>query len=146
MARAGSRSRSARALESELPGGAWHVGLANAASAADVVRLVAQSLDVRGADPLARTVARLRDTDAIVVFDACEHVLEESARLVSALLAECPDVRVLATSREVLHVVGEVRVIVDPLGLPDAGASDASPPLRWSSSPRVRARRARASS
>ena len=116
----------ARALASELRGGAWHVGLANAASAADVVRLVAQSLDVRGADPLARTVARLRDTDAIVVFDACEHVLEESARLVSALLAECPDVRVLATSREVLHVVGEVRVIVDPLGLPDAGASDAA--------------------
>ena len=84
----------ARALESELRGGAWHVGLANAASAADVVRLVAQSLDARGADPLARTVARLRDTDAILVFDACEHVLEESARLVSALLAECPDVRV----------------------------------------------------
>ena len=116
----------ARALESELRGGAWHVGLANAASAADVVRLVAQSLDVRGADPLARTVARLRDTDSILVFDACEHVLEESARLVSALLAECPHVRVLATSREVLHVVGEVRVIVDPLGLPDAGASDAA--------------------
>ena len=96
-----------------------------AASATDVVRLVAQSLDVRGADPLARTVARLRDTDALLVFDACEHVLEESARVVSALLAECPDVRVLATSREVLHVTGEVRVIVDPLGLDDADASDA---------------------
>jgi predicted ATPase/DNA-binding SARP family transcriptional activator len=115
----------ARALESELRGGAWHVGLANAAGAADVVRLVAQSLDVRGADPLARAAGRLRDTDAILVFDACEHVLEESARVVAALLAECSNVRVLATSREVLHVVGEVRVIVDPLGLPDAGASDA---------------------
>ena len=57
----------ARALESELRGGAWYVGLANTASAADVVRLVAQSLDVRGADPLARTVARLRDTDALLV-------------------------------------------------------------------------------
>ena len=116
----------ARAFESELRGGAWHVGLANAASAADVVRLVAQSLDERGADPLARTFARLRDTDSILVFDACEHVLQESARLVSALLAECPHVRVVATSREALHVVGEVRVIVDPLGLPDAGASDAA--------------------
>jgi predicted ATPase len=114
----------ARALASER-GGAWHVGLANAASAADVVRLVAQSLDVRGADPLSRTVARLRDTDAIVVFDACEQVLEESASLVSALLAECPDVRVLATSREVLHVIGEVRVVVDPLGLPADSTSDA---------------------
>ena len=115
----------ARALESELRGGAWQVGLANAAGAADVARLVAQSLDVRGADPLARTVARLRDVDAILVFDSCEQVLEESARVVVALLAECPDVRVLATSREVLHVVGEARVIVDPLALPDPDASDA---------------------
>ena len=115
----------ARSLESELRGGAWHVGLANAGSAADVVRLVTQAVDARGADPLARVVARLRDTDAILVFDACEHVLEETARVVSAVLAECPGVRVLATSREVLHVVGEVRVIVDPLRLPDRDGSDA---------------------
>ena len=80
----------ARSLESELRGGAWHVGLANAGSAADVVRLVTQAVDARGADPLARVVARLRDTDAILVFDACEHVLEETARVVSAVLAECP--------------------------------------------------------
>ena len=116
----------ARALESEHRGGAWHVGLANAGSAADVVRLVTQAVDARGADPLARVVARLRDTDAILVFDACEHVLEETARVVSAVLAECPSVRVLATSREVLHVVGEVRVIVDPLPLPDRDGSDAA--------------------
>jgi predicted ATPase len=115
----------ARAFESELRGGAWHVGLANAASGADVVRLVAQSLDARGPDPLARIVGRLRETDAILVFDACEGVLEESARVVSALLAGCPEVRVLATSREVLHVFGEVRVVVAPLGLPAHDASDA---------------------
>jgi predicted ATPase/DNA-binding SARP family transcriptional activator len=115
----------ARSLESELRGGAWHVGLANAGSAADVVRLVTQAVDARGTDPLARVVARLRDTDAILVFDACEHVLEEAARVVSTVLAECPVVRVLATSREVLHVVGEVRVIVDPLRLPDRDGSDA---------------------
>ena len=115
----------ARSLESELRGGAWHVGLANAGSAADVVRLVTQAVDARGADPLARVVARLRDTDAILVFDACEHVLEETARVVSAVLAGCPGVRVLATSREVLHVPGEVRVIVDPLATTGRRWSDA---------------------
>ena len=115
----------ARLLESELQGGAWHIGLVSADGAADVVRLVAQSLDVRGGDPLARTAGRLRDTDAILVFDACEHVLEESARVVSALLTDCSNVRVLATSREVLHVMGEVRVIVDPLEIPDGAATDA---------------------
>jgi predicted ATPase/DNA-binding SARP family transcriptional activator len=115
----------ARSIESEVRGGAWHVDLARAASPADVVRLVAQSVDVRGADPLERTLTCLRDTDAILVFDACEHVLEESGRVVSAVIAECPGVRVLATSREVLRVAGEVRVIVDPLGLPDRDGSDA---------------------
>jgi predicted ATPase/DNA-binding SARP family transcriptional activator len=114
-----------RSVESELRDGAWHVELARAASPADVVRLVAQSVDVRGADPLVRTVTRFRDADSILFFDACEHVLEETARVVSAVLAGCPGVRVLATSREVLRVAGEVRVIVDPLGLPDRDGSDA---------------------
>jgi predicted ATPase len=50
------------------------------------------------------------------VLDGCEHVLEESARIMSTLLAECPHLRMLATSREALHVVGEVRVPVAPLG------------------------------
>jgi predicted ATPase len=49
------------------------------------------------------------------VLDACEHVLDEAARLASTLLAECPHVRILATSREVLHVASEVRVPVAPL-------------------------------
>ena len=44
----------ARALESELADGAWLVELVRAGDAADVVRLVAQAVDARGADPLAR--------------------------------------------------------------------------------------------
>ena len=114
----------ARSLETELRVGAWHVDLARATSSADVVRLAAQCLDVRGADPLARTIARLRDTDAILFFDGCAHVVEEVARVVSALLAECPTVRVLATSRKVLQVTGEVRLIVEPLAIPDDDTSD----------------------
>ena len=113
-----------RSVESALRDGAWHVDLARATSGADVVRLAAQSLDVRGADPLARTVARLRETDAMLVFDSCEHVIDETARVVEALLKGCPGVRVLATSRQVLHVPGEVRFTVEPLAVPDPGSSD----------------------
>ena len=113
-----------RSVESELRDGAWHVDLARAASSADVVRLAAQSLDVRGPDPLARTVARLRETDAMLVFDSCEHVIEETARVVEGVLRGCPGVRVLGTSREVLHVPGEVRFAVSPLAVPDPGSSD----------------------
>ncbi|HEV8460916.1 MAG TPA: BTAD domain-containing putative transcriptional regulator [Gaiellaceae bacterium] len=107
----------ARSLEREFPEGAWLVDFARAAGAADAVRLLANAVDVRGSDPLARVVSRLRHASALVVLDACEHVLEEAARIVSTILAECPGVRIVATSREALHVASEVRVPVSPLGV-----------------------------
>ncbi len=105
-----------RTLESEFPDGLWFVDLARAADVEDAVRLLARSVDVRGTDPLAGVASRLRDARALVVLDACEHVLAEAGRIASALLAECPRVRVLATSREALHADGEVRAPVEPLG------------------------------
>ncbi len=113
-----------RSIEAELREGAWHVDLARAASSADVVRLAAQCLDVRGADPLERTVARLRDTDALLVFDSCEHVIDEATRVVATVLRDCAGVRVIATSRQVLRVPGEVRFNVEPLAVPDLGSAD----------------------
>ena len=114
----------ARVLESEIRDGVWVVDLARAGSADDLTRLVAQAVDARGADPLARVVARLRDGDAVVVFDACEHVIEGVGPVVGTVLAQCPGVRVLATSREVLRVAGEIRVRVEPLPLADAESPD----------------------
>jgi predicted ATPase/DNA-binding SARP family transcriptional activator len=109
----------ARTLDGETSAGAWLVELANAGGPTGVVRLVAQAVDARGPDPLARVIARLRDEEAILVFDACEHALEEAARVAAALLAECAGVRVLATSREVLHLTGEARLAVQPLAVGD---------------------------
>jgi predicted ATPase/DNA-binding SARP family transcriptional activator len=101
----------------EIPGAAWLVDLGRAAGAEDVARLIAQAVDVRGSNPFARVIARLRNSEALVVLDACEHVLAEAARLASALLGECPGVCVLATSREALHLTGEARFRVEPLPL-----------------------------
>ncbi|HEX2506485.1 MAG TPA: BTAD domain-containing putative transcriptional regulator [Gaiellaceae bacterium] len=131
-----------RSLDGTIRDGAWLVEFVRAGSEADVVRLVAQAVDARGAESLARVVARLADADAILVFDACEHVIEEAARVASAVLTECPGVRVLATSREVLHVAGEVRISVEPLALPDpaSGDRDGSPAVELF---RARARAAR---
>ena len=114
----------ARALEDEVADGVWLVEVARAGEASAVVRLLAQAVDARGPDPLARVLARLRDADALVVLDACEHALEEAAQLSSTLLAECRRVRVLATSREALHLVGEVRVSVEPLPLGDSNSGE----------------------
>jgi predicted ATPase/DNA-binding SARP family transcriptional activator len=116
----------ARVLESDVRDSAWLVELARAGGAERVERVVADAIDARGADPLARIVARLRDAEAILLLDACEHALTDAARVASAVLPECPGVRVLATSREVLHHAGEVPVTLKPLPAPDAAAPDAA--------------------
>jgi predicted ATPase/DNA-binding SARP family transcriptional activator len=113
-----------RSLESDLRDGGWLVELARAGGAADVERVVADAVDARGPDPLARVIARLRDAEAILLLDACEHALAEAARVASAVLSECPGVRMLATSREVLHRAGEVPVTLKPLRAPEAAATD----------------------
>ena len=105
----------ARSLEREFPDGIWLVDLARAGGADDTVRLLAHAVDVRGSAPLARVTSRLRSATVLVVLDACEHVLDEAARIVSTLLAECPGVRILATSREALRATSEVRFPVAPL-------------------------------
>jgi predicted ATPase/DNA-binding CsgD family transcriptional regulator len=53
---------------------------------------------------------------ALVVLDNCEHVLSAVARWVEATLAACPDLVVLCTSRERLHVPGERVLVVPPMG------------------------------
>src|SRR5207237_1566119 len=49
----------------------------------------------------------LRDWEALLVLDNCEHLVEACARLAEALLRGCPRLRVMATSREALGISGE---------------------------------------
>jgi predicted ATPase/DNA-binding SARP family transcriptional activator len=105
-----------RSVEDAFPDGVWLVDFGRAVGAADALRLLANAVDVRGSDALRRVALRLRGATTLVVLDACEHVLEEAARIASTLLAECPGVSILATSREALHVVSEARFPVSPLG------------------------------
>jgi DNA-binding CsgD family transcriptional regulator len=64
-----------------------------------------------------------RETHCLLLVDNCEHVVAEAAELVSDLLAAGGPLRVLATSREVLGVPGEVSYEVRPLPVPRARAS-----------------------
>ncbi|MFF4256086.1 BTAD domain-containing putative transcriptional regulator [Streptomyces sp. NPDC001663] len=66
-------------------------------------------------DSTDRLLAALDGRDVLLVLDNCEHLVEDAARLASLLLASCPGVRVLATSRESLGITGEVLVPVPPL-------------------------------
>jgi predicted ATPase len=67
-------------------------------------------------------VTALRPQQRLVILDNCEHVLDAAADLVMALMAGCPAVQVLATSRVPLQVRGEQLFPVDPLSLPAVDA------------------------
>ncbi len=69
--------------------------------------------------PLAQTLAEaLRSRRMLLVLDTCEHQVSDCATLVQLLLARCPWLRIVATSREPLRVRGETIWRVQPLDLP----------------------------
>jgi predicted ATPase/DNA-binding SARP family transcriptional activator len=122
----------ARGQAAAFPSGAWVVGLATAADRAGVELAVADALGVPldGAAPGRRVRDRLLSCLAqrrlLLVLDNCEHVIDAVARLVDDILARCPGVTILATSREALAVPGEVQVAIPPLPSPP----DGTPPER----------------
>src|SRR5262249_25434203 len=73
----------------------------------------------------------LRDRQLLLVLDNCEHLANACADLAAALLRACPELRVLATSREPLGTVGEVCWPVQPLTLPTSPALAPSTPKAW---------------
>lgn len=106
----------AHRLDGHYPDGAWLADLARSDGGVDPAGVLAHALGVRGSPPLGRVISRFRYSTALVVLDTCERAGDGAARLVSDLLAECPQLRVLAASREALGLPGEVRVVVPPLG------------------------------
>ncbi|WP_245606425.1 ATP-binding protein, partial [Streptomyces himastatinicus] len=86
-------------------------------SAAEGLRAAA---DPTARDPLARLVEHCEPRRMLIVLDNCEHLVEAAARLADSLLARCPGVTVLATSREPLAVPGELVRPVEPLPDPVA--------------------------
>jgi predicted ATPase/DNA-binding CsgD family transcriptional regulator len=102
--------------------GVWSVDLASVRPAVgpteDVAAEVARVLDIRGAKRGATTdVLRryLADRDVLLLLDNCEHVLDACAELATAVLGACSKVRVLATSREPLGIIGEAIWRLEPL-------------------------------
>ena len=107
------------------PDGAWWVDLQSREDPALVVGAVATALGVDDAPPEALEdglVARLRDRQALLVLDNCEHVIDGCARIVRELLVRCPKLDVLATSRQPLDLDGERVWRVPSLTVPPPGA------------------------
>ncbi|GAB2769927.1 BTAD domain-containing putative transcriptional regulator [Streptomyces daliensis] len=148
------------ASDTPYPDGAWLVGLAPLDHPAAVPGAVLSALGrretslfggmeaprVTGDDLADEATLRLLDHCAhrrlLLVLDNCEHVIDAAAHLAEILLARCPGLTVLATSREPLGVQGEVVRPVEPLPPVSARrlfadrAADARPGLRTSTDSR----------
>jgi predicted ATPase/DNA-binding SARP family transcriptional activator len=135
-------TETARTLVGGRPDGVWLVELAGIgadgakADGNNVAQATLAALGLRDAllgeapavAPVDRLIAAIRDRDALLVLDNCEHVIESAAAFAHRVLGECRRLRILATSRESLGITGEALWPVLPLALPEGDAEIESSP------------------
>ncbi|MET3130419.1 putative ATPase/DNA-binding winged helix-turn-helix (wHTH) protein [Oxalobacteraceae bacterium GrIS 1.11] len=115
----------ARCLAPAFADGVWCVEL-GALAGPELVNLAAATalgLDADGPVAPESIAALLGKQQVLLLLDGCEHVAGAATSLVEAVLRRCPGVRIMATSRERLHIDGETVYRVPPLGLPDEQVS-----------------------
>jgi predicted ATPase/class 3 adenylate cyclase len=108
-------------LLDDFPDGVFHVALSRISDAGLVASAVAQTLGVRetAERPLLEGLkTHLRNKHLLLILDNFEQVAA-AAPLLADLLSACPRVKMLVTSREVLHVYGEHEFVVPPMSLPE---------------------------
>ncbi|MGC9538271.1 ATP-binding protein [Streptomyces sp. UG1] len=113
----------AAAAGDAFPDGVWLVDLAPVLDPKAVVGAAAAALGVRdvGSRPVVeKLAAHLSRRHALIVLDNCEHVVDASAELAQMLLSAAPRLRILATSRRTLRIVGEYVFDVPALPLNEA--------------------------
>jgi predicted ATPase len=99
----------------------WFVELASISNPDDVADAVAVALGAATvADPIVAVTSLLGGNRTLLVIDNCEHVLDGAADVVDKLTAACPNLSVIATSREPLGIYGEQVIAVRPLDTPTA--------------------------
>ncbi len=109
-------------LQVDFPDGVWWIELAPLADPALVAQTVAFTLGLREDPnrPLAKVLAdSLRPKKALLLLDNCEHLIDACAGLSDTLLAACPRLHILASSREALGITGEVAYRVPSLATAD---------------------------
>jgi predicted ATPase/DNA-binding CsgD family transcriptional regulator len=118
--------RAAAEMARGFPDGVWLVSLSSIDDPQLVVQAVFGALglqDISSGLSIATLTGYLADKHLLLVLDNCEHLLDSCALLAITLLKSCPQLHVLATSRQALGTTGEKRMRVAPLSLPEDGAS-----------------------
>jgi len=116
----------ASALSGEFPDGTWLVELAALADPNLILKTIARALGIAEQSELTleeTLIASLRQRRLLIVLDNCEHMLDACAACCTAILEACPQVHIIATSRERLRSAGEQSWRVPSLTLPDERAS-----------------------
>ncbi|HMO47683.1 MAG TPA: hypothetical protein PKB14_16850 [Rubrivivax sp.] len=108
------------------PDGVWFIDLSPLSDGALVAAETARVLDVAeepGRPLLATLGAHLKSKRTLLILDNCEHLIKPSADLAHAIVRGAPQVRIIASSREPLHVPGEQTYPILPLPVPERDAS-----------------------
>ncbi|MEO5664618.1 MAG: LuxR C-terminal-related transcriptional regulator [Nocardioides sp.] len=116
----------ANAVRRSFPDGIVLVELDQVSDPALVANTVAVAVGLREQSaraPLQMLTHYLSSRQLLLVLDNSEHVVDATAELAAELLRACPQLRILATSREWLGIAGEVVFRVAPLGVPEAEPS-----------------------
>lgn len=115
----------AESISDEFSDGVWFVELASLTDPALVLQTTASALGVREETGRALSTSLttfLRAKHLLLILDNCEHLVDACARMADTLLRACPDLTILATSREALGITGEIVFSVPPLSIPDLHA------------------------
>ncbi|MPY79464.1 MAG: LuxR family transcriptional regulator [Actinophytocola sp.] len=113
--------RAAHDLHRAFHDGVYVVDLAGLSDASLLAPTTAAALGLRDDSPLPpteRLIEQLAERQLLIVLDNCEHMIDDCAMLVDAILSTCADVRVLATSRIALQIEAECTLPLPPLTVP----------------------------
>jgi predicted ATPase/DNA-binding CsgD family transcriptional regulator len=125
--------RAAREVARQAPDGVFFVALSEVRDPMLVTQSVVAALGLQDrsvAWSLPMLTEFLAGKRILLVLDNCEHLLDATAVMAGTLLRECPDLRVVATSRQALGVAGEVVEHVSPLSQPDAADASTADAMR----------------
>jgi predicted ATPase/DNA-binding SARP family transcriptional activator len=109
-------------LIKDYANGVWLMELASLSDPALVPQTVAklfQLAEQAGESLTEKLIRVLRPKNMLLILDNCEHLLDACAQIANTLLKNCPNLKILTTSREPLGITGEAQYHVPSLGLPD---------------------------
>ena len=111
-------------LLKDYPHGVWFIALEALTDPALVPQTVAAVFEIRESNDRSSIeilTNKLRGKTALLILDSCEHVVGACAQLSTTLLKNCPNLKILATSREMMNVTGEATYQMPSLSMPEQG-------------------------